>query len=495
MTHQDTVHLRQERNFVSAILDTVGALIIVVDTQGRIIRFNSTCEQVTGYTFAQVKGKHFWDLFIVPEEMEAVKKSFEQLRDGQYPTEAENQWRAKDGTCHWIAWSNTVLLNQAGNVEYIIGTGINITARKQAEKALSQERNLLRTLIDNLPDYIYVKDVDSRFIIANKAVARIMGAATPAELIGKTDFDFYPRHLAAKFYADEQKVVQSGHSIINQEEKTIDSLGNKKWLLTTKVPVQDNTGNITSLVGLGRDITERKRVEDEKSRLLQEVSQQREQLRALTRQLAETEEAERRLLARELHDQVGPNLTALGLKLNIIQGQLPDTLPVVETIRPHLEDSQALVEQTTELIRNVMADLRPPVLDDYGLVAALRWYGARFAARMNLSITVQGEELDPRPPAAIENALFRIAQEALNNAAKHAHSTQITVTVKADARTIRMTVLDDGVGFEPSHLSEPASRQGWGLLTMAERAEAVGGHCHIEAQPGQGTCITVEITR
>jgi len=224
-------------------------------------------------------------------------------------------------------------------------------------------------------------------------------------------------------------------------------------------------------------------------------------LRALTVQLADVAEAERQRLARELHDQVGQNLTALGINLNILRAQMPEE--AAASVRSRLDDSLSLVEQTAERIRDVMADLRPPVLDDYGLVAALRWYGEQFTQRTHIACVVKGEELAPRLAARVENALFRITQEALTNVAKHAQATQVTVTVEVNNGTLRLVVADDGIGFDPSttlrtspaYMAEPDGGHGWGLLTMSERAEAVGGRCRIESDPRRGARVIVELDR
>lgn len=137
-----------------------------------------------------------------------------------------------------------------------------ITQRKRAEEILAEERNLLRTLTDNLPDYIYAKDTESRFLVANIAVARLMGVTSGEELLGKTDFDFYPKELATQYYSDEQELMRSGQPLINREEPGRDPAGNARHLLTTKVPLRDRLGKVVGLVGVGRDITERKRAEE-----------------------------------------------------------------------------------------------------------------------------------------------------------------------------------------------------------------------------------------
>ena len=138
-----------------------------------------------------------------------------------------------------------------------------ILKRGKAEDALSIERGRLRALIDNVPDYMYVKDTESRFVIANKTVADAIGVKSTGELLGKTDFDFFPKELATPYYEDEQRVVRTAQSMFNREEPCVDAAGNKIWLLTTKVPLLDKNGAVIGLAGVGRDITSLKQVQEE----------------------------------------------------------------------------------------------------------------------------------------------------------------------------------------------------------------------------------------
>ncbi len=232
----------------------------------------------------------------------------------------------------------------------------------------------------------------------------------------------------------------------------------------------------------------------ENAQLFAEVAHQSGTLRILSGRLAEAEEAERQRLARELHDQVGESLTALGINLNIIRAHIPPDER--KELGHRLDDSLILVGNITERIRGVMSELRPPMLDDFGLVATLRWYGQQFARRSDIELTVRGDEPRPRLPSAVENALFRIATEALTNVAKHAQATQVTVTVDCDQQHLRMMIADDGVGFDARHAVPAGQTRGWGLLTMSERAEIVGGRCRVESQAaGGGTRVIAEMPR
>jgi len=143
-----------------------------------------------------------------------------------------------------------------------LGRKRNLSERTRMDAALAKERDLLRALIDNLPDHIFVKDTESRFVIANTAVMRHMGVASPGELIGKKDHDFYPRELADKYYQDEQTILRSGQPLIGSEEPSLDRAGNRGWMSATKVPVLDGRGKSVWIVGMNRNITERKRMEE-----------------------------------------------------------------------------------------------------------------------------------------------------------------------------------------------------------------------------------------
>ena len=380
----------------------------------------------------------------------------------------------------------------------------DVTERMRAEETLEAAYAFQQTIIDGLAEPIMVVGTDYRVKLMNRAARESLpggpGASesplchqvccqreTPCE---GTE---YPCPLGQVRESGQVVTVVHEHSQANGERRFVEVIASPLW---------GANGTFQGVTESMRDITKHKQAEEA-------LQQHTERLRALTAQMAEVAEDERQQLARELHDQVGQNLTALGINLNIVRSQLPEE--ATGPVRSRLDDSLSLVEQTAERIRDVMAYLRPPVLDDYGLVAALHWYGEQFAQRTDIAVTVEGEEPVPRLAARVENALFRIAQEALTNVAKHAQATQVTVIVEADGGALRLVVADDGVGFDlsalrqgseqatlstsPAPLAEPDGDRGWGLLTMTERAEAVGGRCRIESDPRQGTRVIVEVAQ
>lgn len=223
----------------------------------------------------------------------------------------------------------------------------------------------------------------------------------------------------------------------------------------------------------------------ENARLLQESISRNEEITQLSNRLAEAEENERRRIARELHDQVGQSLSALSLNLNIMHSQMPEYLP---GFKRRLEDSLMLIDQTTDNIRSLMSELRPAVLDDYGLKAALEWAATTIARRTDLKVSVVGacNRFDPR----VEIALFRIAQEALANVTRHAQASLVDILLSQDGPEFSMSITDDGIGLGTT-LSLESKGGGMGLRLMRERAEAIGCSLQISSAHRKGTTITV----
>ncbi len=209
------------------------------------------------------------------------------------------------------------------------------------------------------------------------------------------------------------------------------------------------------------------------------------QLELLSRRLLTTQEAERRHIARELHDEIGQLLTVIKLDL---QGVLRQ--PGVQSAVPALNESIDTIDQLVGKVRDLSLNLRPSMLDDLGLIPALRWYGQRQAKHLGLAIDLRLPASAPRLPAEMETACFRIIQEALTNAARHAQATQVTVTVLIGPQYAELTVRDNGVGFDVSSTQYSAiAGGGFGLLGMQERAQLVGGTLQLTSTPGAGTCI------
>ncbi len=217
----------------------------------------------------------------------------------------------------------------------------------------------------------------------------------------------------------------------------------------------------------------------------------RERLRALGRRLAEIEDEARKNLSRELHDEIGQNMTVLGVNLNILRSQMTRGAP--ELVESRIVDSLSIVKQTTQRIRHLMSNLRSPVLDDYGLVAALQLYAKQWADRTGIAVQVRGPKTRPQLDPHSESALFRIVQESLTNVLKHARATEVIITVCLANGKLHLSVEDNGIGLDEARYEEPGGERGWGLITMSERALTAGGALRVRSFPGLGTHIIVEV--
>jgi two-component system sensor histidine kinase UhpB len=277
------------------------------------------------------------------------------------------------------------------------------------------------------------------------------------------------------------------HSIETGEAREIEHrihMGERmvRWVHTVTHPARRD--HRTVIPGTIMDITQRKLADEE-------LKHSAEQLQALSRRLVDIQEFERRRFSRELHDLVGQNLTALSINLDILGTQLENGMS--EALQMRLADSATLLESTTGAIENVMSELRPPMLDDYGLLPALQWYGNDFARRTGIEVKIEGDERMARLVPESEIALFRITQEALNNVAKHARAHRVDIKLDRSNSHYVMSVADDGIGFESGSCSKTRRRPGLGMVTMRERTQAIGGAFEVEAISGRGTRVTIRI--
>lgn len=227
----------------------------------------SALDDILGLDASSKRNVKGWVNLLHPDDRGNVYSQVRKVYSGLKAVNVECRIvRYNDKGTRWIWATGEIVSDSAGRPIRLFGTVQDITERKLAEEALRNERILLRTLIDNLPHSVYVKDKDYRKIIANPANVSHTGLHSEAEVWGKTDFEMFSNELAEKFFEDDQKVIRDGQSVFNREEYIVDPSGKRRWLLTTKVPLRDENGGINGLVGIGIDITERKRAEEAQER-------------------------------------------------------------------------------------------------------------------------------------------------------------------------------------------------------------------------------------
>jgi PAS domain S-box-containing protein len=248
---------QENEESLQTFFNTLDDLVFVFEPEGRILFTNPAAQNQLGYTPAELAGMTALDLH-PPEQRQEAAKLLADLIAGKI-TICPIPLQARDGTR--ILVETKVLHGQWRGKKALFGISHDITRRRQAEETIAHERQLLRMLIDLLPEIFYIKDLNGRFLVANETLAKHFGKETPSQILGLSDADFYPTELAAKFRAEEVKVFD-GEPLIDHEDKSVSPSGREGTHLTTKVPFRDSQGRIQGLVGIGRDITERKQAEE-----------------------------------------------------------------------------------------------------------------------------------------------------------------------------------------------------------------------------------------
>ncbi len=290
-------------DFYRKLVESAGEVIFTTDPQGHFTYVNPTIQSMLGYLPDELSNRHFAE-FIVPAWRETVSAFYgRQYREAIPRTTLEFPVVAASGEERWVE-QILATLSENGSITGFLGFVRDVSDRKRAEDDLAGERNLLRTLIDLLPEDIYVKDSQNRYLLGNQSVADTLGVSTDS-LIGKRNADLLPAGTTQTLDRDDQEILGAGSSLINREELLVTHAGIRRWFLTSKVPLRDRQGNIVGLVGVSRDITERKQYEDElqnardelERRVIDRTSRLSEANAALKQEVAERKQVEARLAA------------------------------------------------------------------------------------------------------------------------------------------------------------------------------------------------------
>jgi len=369
----------------------------------------------------------------------------------------------------------------------------NIMDRKGAEEELLAERNLLRTMIDNLPDQIYVKDTASRLIITNLSNAAARGLKQTSEGIGETDFDVFESEHAAEYYSDEQAVMQTGQPLVNKEEIMLTAAGERRIILSTKVPLHDTQGKIIGLVGLGRDITERKKMEDD--------------LRAALKKERELGELKSRFSSMVSHEFRTPLATIQSS--NDLLKRYGDRMSEERKIE-HIEEVEAQIRHLTGLLDDIMTiskaetvglDFNPAPLDLEHYCDEMVEQFRLIAGKQRIHYTCA----NPCSQAVMDGRLLhRVLNNLLSNAIKYsAPESTVYFNLSCEAEYATIEVRDEGIGipeddldslFEIFHRAKNVgdiNGTGLGLAIVKRAIEVHGGSISVKSELGVGTTFSV----
>lgn len=468
----------EARTRLAAIVECSYDAVISM-TNGCVTSWNPAAERLLGYSAEEILGKPL-DLLVPPTRTGEAKRILEMVLQGERLHDVETERVRKDGRLVDVSLTLFPVKNMAGHITGVSAIVRDITEHKRAEierQKLVKDRLLL---LESTGEGIYGVDLDGRCTFINQAAAKMLGYR-PSELLGKNTHDLvhHSRPDGSFYPSEECRIYQSfqcGQGCQVDDEVLWRKDGTAFPAQYSSFPIMEDETIIGAVVTF-TDITERKRSEEQLQRTLGE-------LRTLSRRLEVVREDERTRIARELHDELGMRLTCLKMDLSRLS----------DASRPKLEEKVlSMIEQvdtTIAAVQGLVAELRPGVLDDLGLVAAIEWQCRDFERRSGIRCFVDSSEEDIPLDSAKATAAFRICQEALTNVARHARAKEIRVHLDKVDGELLLEVHDDGQGILPEKVTDARSL---GLLGMRERAAAVGGALKIVGLPGQGTTLTLRL--
>lgn len=437
----------------------------------------SPARSYVGLDVADHIGKTRWELSNtrLPRE-ESWDKHIEVLRKHQPFRNLIIERRLENET-RLLKVSGIPLFGSDGRFTGYRGAATDITEEFHAHQAVRESEANFRGIFNVVPDPLIVRDEFGVIRQINPAASRFFGANQPSDLIGKNWFDLYP--------PDEKAVALKRSKLLVQPHIPLPISRRRFLRLDGRIIVGESTALMLikregrRVLAVVHDLSEREAVAQQ-YRMLQ---------KELTRQVIATREQERRALSIELHDRVGQTLTAARFNLDFLREQIPDAAKTV--VEDDLNNLHELLRTMSAHVRDVMAELHPPALDDHGLRTALAFHLDNLAQRSGIETQIHGLDFKPRLPQDKALMLFRIAQEALHNILKHANCTRALISLYSDDRQFGMSIADNGIGFDPNLVNSTK----FGLRIMRERAESIGARLEILQAQGLGTQIIVTLDR
>ncbi len=365
------------------------------------------------------------------------------------------------------------LRNETGDVIGLVGFIRDATDRLRTEETLKRSEQRYRGLVESGTVGVYQSTLDGTMLFANDTCRRLLEIEDRQNL---SSVNIYSRFKDSGIGKRPRNFLKTDRAATAFESTLRSKTGAELTVLVSAT----NDGSVVS--GMLLDISKAKA-----DLAALELAQAR--LRNLSHRLLEAQENERKALARELHDEVGQLLTATKIDLQVIRRD-----PLAGETAMRVDRSVTMIDRCLEQLRDLSLGLRPSMLDDLGLVPALRWQAETLSARFGFPIQLRAEGVPERVHPDIEVVCYRVSQEALTNAARYAFASKITISLRIQKKQLVLSISDDGVGFEvDAALSDAASGRSFGLLGMQERAALAGGTAEIKSRPGGGTRVTVRL--
>ncbi len=462
-----TDELHRTNELLQALLEAVPVPVNVVDADGCVTLWNHASEETFGWTAGQAVGRFLPCLR--PEDVDAFRAHVRGIFEGEALRDAQGRAVCADGKELRLRISAGPVYGPAGEVIGALGVEVDVTEQRRAAAELQETTALLQALFEAMPIPVTVVDADGRVTLWSPAAEREFG--WPAEevlgeippMVPPDAYETWQAHCAR---------VMGGETITDIPARRLRRKGSELEVSVSLAPVHGSRGEITGTLGVSLDMTERNRA----LALLQSGDAKR---RLLLATLVRAQEEERQRIAADIHDDSVQVLTALALRLELLRRRIEEPNALAD-----LAEAERTARLAITRLRHLMFELRPPALDRDGLAAALRMHLEQIKHDFGVDFTLE-DRLKGEPGGETRALVYRIAQEAVVNAAKHAQCSRVDVRLAGDESAIAVRVADDGRGF----LQDGERRNHVGLVFMRERAEMAGGWCRVESTPGQGTVV------
>ncbi len=465
--------------------DSSRELVAYVDAEQRYQFVNSTYEEWFGVTRDQIRGQSLTEVLGGPA-YEAIRTHVETVLSGREVT-FEVELAFKDGRSRHVEGQFVPRIGMGGQATGFCALVRDITEHKRALQHLQRSAEQFRGLIEAAPDAVVVTRQDGTIDFINERAEQLLGYER-LELVGQVVETLVPEPLRTAHVEHRKKYCDSLHvrpflACLDLVARHKDGRELPVDLSLNPVQTEEGTLVICSL----RDVTERKRAETalRKSEVALRASQKH--LRSLTGKLLSAQEDERRRLARELHDDLTQRLAGLAIEAEMLERQVESHS---DPLREKLRTMKERMVDLSEDVRSIARQLHPSIVDDLGLVDAIKSECTNLLQREDVAIDYKASSV----PAAIGNdaalCLYRIVQEGLRNIAKHAKTKQAQVSLVGTDKALVLRVQDRGIGFDPSQAQKGT---GLGLASMQDRVRLIEGQISIQSEPGQGTVIEVRV--
>ena len=461
--------------FQARILAVVQQAVVATGKGGVILYWNRFAEWLFGWSEDEIRGQTLAKI---------TGFTSEAARSGISGFGAVKGWAGevrahrRDGSTFPAYLTCSPIWREDGSIAGFVYTFIDITERKGAETALQDSEAKYSTVVENSPTGVFIYQ-HGKLVFGNHRFFQMLGRTLKdvatmevADIVHPEDWpevsELFRRRLAG------QGATQ------DYECRILNALGEVRWIAGRSALIR--YGSEPALLGNIQDITERHKAEEA-------LRDSQEALHRLSGRLMSAQEGERRRVAQELHDSIGQSLSAVKFMVERALDEQEELVPGLERGKT-LQAVVPVIQGAVEEVRRISMALRPTTLDDLGLLATIAWFTREFQVTYpDLAVVRQIEVEEFEVPDSLKTNIFRILQEAMNNAAKYSQATTVTVVLRQVLRDLQVMVVDDGIGFKTAERRTPDLTGGFGLVSMQERAELFGGSLIVTSSPGEGTVI------